>query len=191
MRERAITVDVSAVRGYGVHRAPVAKLARAALALACEPPVELSVALVGDDEMRRLNATYRHKDRTTDVLAFSQREGEHADAASALLGDVVISLPVATRQASERGHPVARELAELLVHGILHLLGYDHERSPADARKMFARARQVMSGLEAAGAVRPVVERGPRPAKARVAKTSARAKATKGRATPAPPRAPR
>ena len=159
-----MVVDVSAARGFGRHRAGVRTLARAALDLVCEPPCELSVALVGDDEMQRLNATYRHKDRTTDVLAFSQREGEHADPAAPVLGDVVISIPVAARQASERGTELERELAELLVHGILHLLGYDHERSPADARRMFARSRAVMSALEETGVIAPrAPSRGARP----------------------------
>jgi probable rRNA maturation factor len=151
--ERGIAVDVAASRGFGTHRARVQRLARAVLSLACDPPVELSVALVGDEEMRELNASYRSKDRTTDVLAFSQREGEHAVPDTPLLGDVVISIPVATRQAGERGTPVERELAELLVHGILHLLGYDHERSPADARRMFARTRELMAGLEERGSL--------------------------------------
>jgi rRNA maturation RNase YbeY len=145
---RRISVDVSAARGFGRHRAAVRRAARAALSFACEGPCELSVALVGDDEMRRLNASYRGKDRTTDVLAFSQQEGPGAPT-SPLLGDVVVSIPAAERQARERRHTLERELAELLVHGILHLLGYDHERSSADARRMFARAREVMAAVEA------------------------------------------
>ena len=62
----------------------------------------------------------------------------------------MISLPTAERQARERGHALERELAELLVHGILHLLGYDHERSPAEARRMFAKAREVMAAIDPA-----------------------------------------
>jgi probable rRNA maturation factor len=143
-----ITVDVSASRGYGSHRVPVRRLAREILSLACEGPSELSVALVGDAEMRRLNATYRGKDRPTDVLSFSQREGESPGVDSALLGDVVISVPTAARQAHERGTELERELAELLAHGILHLLGYDHERSAADARRMFARQREILAQVE-------------------------------------------
>jgi probable rRNA maturation factor len=146
-----ITVDVSSSRGFGSHRLPVRRLAREILSMACEGPCELSVALVGDAEMRRLNATYRGKDRTTDVLAFAQREGASAASDPSLLGDVVISIPVAGLQARERGTDLDRELAELLVHGILHLLGYDHERSPAEARRMFARSRELMAGLEERG----------------------------------------
>jgi probable rRNA maturation factor len=150
---RDITVDVSASRGFGSHRIPVRRLAREILSMACEGPGELSVVLVDDVEMRRLNATYRGKDRTTDVLAFSQREGPNAGAEPSLLGDVVISVPVAGQQARERGTDLEREFAALLVHGILHLLGYDHERSPAEARRMFARTRELMAGLAERGSL--------------------------------------
>jgi rRNA maturation RNase YbeY len=129
------------------------RLARAALHELGEDGSELSLALVGDDEMQRLNRDYRGKDRTTDVLAFAQREGEpNAVAAHGLLGDVVISVSTAVRQAAERGHALEHELTELLVHGILHLLGYDHERSPAEARRMFAKAREVVAAIEAPAA---------------------------------------
>ena len=71
---------------------------------------------------------------TTDVLAFAVREGPGPS--SPFLGDVVISVPQAIRQAAEQGHSIQRELAMLLIHGILHLLGYDHERSASEARRM-------------------------------------------------------
>jgi probable rRNA maturation factor len=86
--------------------------------------------------MRSLNRRYRGIDRTTDVLSFSQREGQFADIRSDILGDIVISVPAAVRQARELNHSLVHEIERLLVHGLLHLLGYDHERSPAEARKM-------------------------------------------------------
>jgi probable rRNA maturation factor len=172
---RGMTVDVSASRGLGVHRGPVRRIAREVLAMACEEPCELSVVLVDDAEMQRLNATYRGKDRTTDVLAFSQREGAEAALDPSLLGDVVISIPVADRQARERGTDLERELAELLVHGILHLLGYDHERSPAEARKMFARTRDLMAGLDERETL------GAAPLRRRAKPRAAESRATRGR----------
>jgi rRNA maturation RNase YbeY len=108
---------------------------------------ELSVVLVDDREMQALNATYRKKNRPTDVLAFSMREGEPAPRTN-LLGDVVISVDTAARQAAERGVSVAAEIRTLLTHGILHLLGYDHERSPSEARRMFALQRKLMLRLD-------------------------------------------
>jgi probable rRNA maturation factor len=101
---------------------------------------ELSVALVGDDEMRRLNASYRKIDRPTDVLAFP---AEHPH----LLGDVVISVDTAAHQAARRGASLCREVRVLLAHGVLHLLGYDHERSAAEARRMFRKQRQLLTRL--------------------------------------------
>jgi probable rRNA maturation factor len=109
---------------------------------------ELSVALVSDAVIHELNRTWRGKDRPTDVLAFAQREGP-GPAPDGLLGDVVISVDTARRQAAAFGHPVAVEADRLLVHGLLHLLGYDHERSPAEARRMQRKERALRRALEA------------------------------------------
>ena len=95
---------------------------------------ELSIALVGDKEMRPLNAEYRKKNKTTDVLSFPA--DNPATAKRVLLGDVIISVEQARRQAKERNHSLKREMVILLTHGILHLLGYDHERSPRQAKIM-------------------------------------------------------
>ena len=95
---------------------------------------ELSIALVGDKEMRPLNAKYRKKNKTTDVLSFP---ADHPTfARPVLLGDVIISVEQARRQARERNHSLKSEMVTLLIHGILHLLGYDHERSQQQARIM-------------------------------------------------------
>jgi len=110
------------------------------------PDAELSVVLASDSVMRTLNGKYRGRDRTTDVLSFPQQEGE-GGAPEGLLGDVVISLPVARRQAKERGVRLGEEGERLLVHGVLHLLGYDHERSPAEARRMQRRERTLIRML--------------------------------------------
>jgi probable rRNA maturation factor len=103
--------------------------------------VELSIALVGDSEMRKLNARYRKKDSTTDVLSFPS-EGE-LPTGSLLLGDVVISVDQARRQAKDGGRTLKEEMATLLIHGVLHLLGYDHERSTKDARIMGSLERKI------------------------------------------------
>jgi rRNA maturation RNase YbeY len=106
------------------------------------PHAELSILLVSDAEMRRLNRAYRGVDRATDVLAFAQREGP-AGAPAGLLGDVVISVDTARRQAAGQGATLGREGERLLVHGVLHLLGYDHERSAAETRRMRRRERAL------------------------------------------------
>lgn len=89
----------------------------------------------GDRRMRSLNRRYRGKDRPTDVLAFPA-EGE------GLLGDVVISVPYASRQARRRGEPAAREIDRLLVHGLLHLCGYDHETDDGEMDALEASLRR-------------------------------------------------
>lgn len=112
-----------------------------------EPQAELSVELVGDGRMRRLNRLYRGKDRTTDVLAFAMREAWSP--CRRLLGDVVISVPTAMRQAKEAGRSLNEEIAALLVHGVLHLCGYDHEKSEREAARMRRRERAVLRAMEA------------------------------------------
>jgi len=101
---------------------------------------ELSIVLVSDGEMQRLNRRWRRKDRPTDVLSFPLDAG-------GLLGDVVISVDTARRQAAEQGTTLGREADRLLIHGLLHLLGYDHERSPAEARRMQRRERALARWL--------------------------------------------
>jgi probable rRNA maturation factor len=109
---------------------------------------ELSLVLVSDRVMHELNRTWRGKNRPTDVLAFAQREGD-APPPDGLLGDVVISVDTARRQAVAHGHSLAAEGERLLVHGLLHLVGYDHERSPAEARRMQRKERALRRALEA------------------------------------------
>ena len=110
------------------------KIAQAVLDLVGQSEAELSLALIGNPEMQKLNAQYRRKDYPTDVLSFPIEET--LPAAHRLLGDVIISVQMARRQARERGRTTDEEMATLLVHGIVHLLGYDHERSAKDARAM-------------------------------------------------------
>lgn len=99
--------------------------------------------------MRSLNRRYRGRDRTTDVLSFSLREGAFPRVQPAMLGDIVVSVPSAERQAREYGHSLEREIDRLLVHGLLHLVGYDHERGGAEQRRMERRERQLLRGLGA------------------------------------------
>jgi probable rRNA maturation factor len=96
------------------------------------PDAELSVLLVGDRRIRSLNREWRGKDAATDVLSFPLSD---PPGIGPVLGDVVVSFDTAARRARAEGRPIARELERYLAHGILHLLGYDHER-PEDARRM-------------------------------------------------------
>ena len=103
----------------------------------------VAIVLVNDARIKGLNRAFRKQDRPTDVLAFSAREGPFGDLDSGVLGDVVISTETALRQAEELGHGMDEEILRLLIHGILHLLGYDHERSPRQARRMQSLERDV------------------------------------------------
>src|SRR5438067_9670811 len=105
---------------------------------------DVSIALVSDREIRSLNLRWRRKDRPTDVLSFPLEEPGN-------LGDVVISMDTARRQAKEGGWPLAAELRRLLAHGILHCRGYDHE-SAADARRMAAAERRLLGRTGMVGA---------------------------------------
>jgi len=111
---------------------------------------ELAISLVGDPEIRALNAAWRGRDRATDVLAFSLEEGPHPERRGALLGDVVIGLETAARQARARRRSLDDELLRLLVHGALHLVGYDHVRA-RDARRMRAAERRVLRVAKSVG----------------------------------------
>lgn len=107
----------------------------------------LSLAVVGDDVIHTLNARYRGKDKTTDVLSFSRLEGESIPSPVPEVGDVVIAWQVAKRQAKEYGAPLAEELQRLAVHGILHLFGYDHETNARDAKRMFALQNRILEKI--------------------------------------------
>ena len=95
---------------------------------------ELSITLCDDAEIARLAGDYGRRRRATDVLSFPSAEGPGAEYAGDTLGDVVISLDTAQRQAEARNVPLARELETLLVHGVLHVLGMDHVRAADRAR---------------------------------------------------------
>src|SRR5688572_5252761 len=104
------------------------------------PLAELGVLVTDDEAVRRLNREYAREDEATDVLAFSLREGEEFVSPDGMtrLGEVIISYPTASRQAAEEGRLIDEEIAHLLVHGILHLLGYDHAEAEGE-RVMRAR----------------------------------------------------
>ncbi|MBI41026.1 MAG: rRNA maturation RNase YbeY [Leptospiraceae bacterium] len=109
-------------------------------------PVILSYSLVTDGEMQQLNRDYRGKDQTTDVLSFSQVEGmDFPDTGPMPLGDIVISRAQCIRQAQEKNHSPLHELRILTIHGLYHLLGFDHETSEEDALHMEKLERQLLN----------------------------------------------
>lgn len=142
----AVYLRVSLVR-HTVRQSSFKHLAQRILMAVGEAKSELSLELIGDARIRRLNREYRKQDRVTDVLAFPIREAimPHGKGPTTnMLGDVVISLPTALRQAREVRRSIDVELATLLIHGVLHLCGYDHERSPREAARMSRREQKVL-----------------------------------------------
>ena len=108
---------------------------------------ELSVLLSDDKNIRTLNKQYRGIDQTTDVLSFSQSKKEETEPSSHLMGDVVISTVTAKRQASEHGLTLEEEIVLLLIHGTLHLLGFDHERSGEESYQMKKKTQELFSRI--------------------------------------------
>ena len=136
----------SRLRSRRVRLSSLHALAEKILRASGSARADLSLLLVGDRSMQRLNRRYRRKDRTTDVLAFPIRTAAPRGI-STLLGDVVISFPQAARQARQAGHSLEQELAVLVTHGLLHLLGYDHERSVREAIRMSRQESVVLRRL--------------------------------------------
>lgn len=130
------------VRRSGVDGRALVATAKKLLAAAGEPSSSLSLTLVNDAAIRGLNREHRGKDKATDVLSFSLVENGSASA-ERLLGDVVISIETARRQASDYDASLQEELYRLLIHGILHVLGHDHER--ADERRVMVAAERRLA----------------------------------------------
>jgi probable rRNA maturation factor len=115
--------------------------------LRCEES-ELSLLLVDDDQIREYNRTYLKRDRPTNVISFSMREGEFSDINPQLLGDIILSVETANRDAAAEGIEFMDAVEFLVIHGLLHLLGYEHENAPAkEARRMKTREKELFSLL--------------------------------------------
>lgn len=137
----------------------VAQAARAALEVAGPPvlnawfgpgsplldAVEVSITLADNATVRRANRQYRGRDKTTNVLSFAQNDG--AEPPSPLLGDILLAWGTVRDEARDQGKTLADHLTHLVVHGVLHLLGYDHERSPAEAARQEAMEVTILAGL--------------------------------------------
>ena len=141
--ERALSIDVICTVGGAPPAARVRGWILSLLSKAgAKRPLSLSILLCGDRRMASLNRAWRHVDRPTDVLSFLPfAESSSSPSSPSFLGDLVIDVPYAARQARRRGHALRREVQILLAHGLLHLLGYDHEE---DDGTMFRRQRRIL-----------------------------------------------
>jgi probable rRNA maturation factor len=111
------------------------------------PNGEISILIVDDPQIEDLNQQYLNRQGPTNVIAFAMREGEFSDVSPHLLGDVVISIDTAAREAQMAATSMEQRFNELLVHGILHLMGYDHETSADDARVMEDKNKEILALL--------------------------------------------
>jgi probable rRNA maturation factor len=109
------------------------------------PDGEISILLVDDPQIEELNQQYLNRQGPTNVIAFAMREGEFADVSPYLLGDVVISMDTAAKEAQIAATSMERRFNELLVHGVLHLMGFDHETSEEDAQVMEDMSREILA----------------------------------------------
>ncbi|MBN2467231.1 MAG: rRNA maturation RNase YbeY [Deltaproteobacteria bacterium] len=131
----------------------VRRIAKETLDVLGCPDAELSISLVSDRKITALNHQYLQRHRPTDVLSFPMGEGDFSDINPHLLGDVVISAETAKRQADSKGHSFEEELCFLLLHGMLHLLGYDHEAPGSDARAMRRQERTLLRQIKEKGII--------------------------------------
>ena len=152
MPDHVILISIEEPFAASLSEERLAAIARRVLEAERAPACELSIAVTDDETVRALNREYAGEDAVTDVLSFSQREGEEfvtPPEGVPPLGEVVIAYPQAARQAAERGHMADEEVTRLLVHGVLHLLGYDHAE-PEEARRMRGREDALAEGDDAA-----------------------------------------
>jgi probable rRNA maturation factor len=147
--EHDVLVSIDPKFGRQVSADWLVGIARLTLEMERVGQAQLSIVVTDDEQVRALNREYAGDDHATDVLSFSLEEGEAFASPPGnvrRLGEVIISHETAERQAREAGHDVEDETAHLLVHGILHLLGYDHLEA-ADEQRMRSRERGVLSEL--------------------------------------------
>lgn len=135
-------------RHRSLNKESVLKTAGRILSLLEQTKAELSIMFVGDRRMKQLNTQYRGIRRTTDVLSFESAIPFIPDDADNVLGDIVISVPKAEAQAKEYGSGFYDEINRLLIHGTLHLLGYDHEQTAYKARKMRKKEEELIDAIK-------------------------------------------
>jgi probable rRNA maturation factor len=156
----SFAIDISA-ESEGWQRVPgieacVRRAAEAAMRDGEAPPSEISVVLSDDEHIRELNKHHRNMDKPTNVLSFPAARIKAPAGAPRFLGDIVLAFETVEREAREEEKPLENHISHLVVHGVLHLLGYDHEDED-EANLMENRERQILSGL---GIPDPYAERG-------------------------------
>jgi probable rRNA maturation factor len=109
---------------------------------------EISILVTDDDQIQQLNREYRKIDKPTNVLSFPMQEGDFGDITPGLLGDVVISCETAQKESEKANISFSERISQLLIHGILHLIGFDHEQSDEDAQNMEEKSLEILRKIE-------------------------------------------
>ena len=133
---------------YKIKKNNLKEKAQAILDALGSPDGELSILFLDDPQIAVLNKNYLQREGPTNVIAFPMREGAFAEINPDLLGDIVISLETAEKEGLAAGMSMKDRLGELMIHGILHLFGYDHEASETEARRMEAKSRELLKQLD-------------------------------------------
>ena len=136
---------------HGLSEHEIQTNARRILSVLGYPDAQLSILIVDDAQMAELNMAYLNHTGPTNVISFPMQEGQFSDITPGLLGDVVISADTADREADEAGMELTERFNQLLVHGILHLVGYDHVNSEAEAEVMEQKSNELMKQIRKEG----------------------------------------
>ena len=134
---------------HRISKKKIQKTATAILNALDYPDAELSILIVDDQQIAQLNRNYLNRPGPTNVIAFPMRTGRFSEITPSLLGDVVISADTAYREGQSAGLKMPDRLDQLLIHGILHLCGYDHENTKAEARRMKKKAEELLKIIKA------------------------------------------
>jgi probable rRNA maturation factor len=153
-------MEINILIEEGIETGPAAEwlqqvMEKALLAENTPPHIEISLVITGQERIQELNREYRGQDRPTDVLSFAMSESSEDEPSAFIgppdgllhLGEIIVSYPQAVIQAQEHGHTIKSEMAILIVHGVLHILGYDHEKAEMEPA-MLSREKEILSGLE-------------------------------------------
>jgi len=134
---------VNQQRGTKIDRTQWEQFTRMAMQLVGKEEEGITIAFVSNRRMRELNKRFRHLDKTTDVLSFPSEQDDFS-ASSPMLGEVAIAVEQAAKQAGENGLKIEQEIAQLILHGLLHLCGYDHERDNGEMNKLELQLRRKL-----------------------------------------------
>jgi len=143
-REKMVVLTDNSQNEIEISIEKIREKAKAVLSALDSPEGELSILIVDDSQIGSLNKKYLNREGTTNVIAFPMQEGQFSDVNPQLLGDIVISVETACREGELSGISMEERLTQLLVHGILHLFGYDHEKTEQEARRMEAKSEELL-----------------------------------------------